>query len=606
MDRLDGFQQFVGPMLAQMNHMRSIWNPRGIAALLLAMSSLARAEVFNNGESGENLIKLSNKNGFGTSQLDLTPQVVNGNGVLAASMAGTPGDFSSRSVWYAPTPGPTNRTYSVSAKFLPQAAETEYRGGVMGWLDVASSKGIALFVVPGGPAASFRVATVDFNAESGFDNESAVGLFGLNGSAATPSVGSSWIELGEYAPTEFATFELQFSQPTSADLQATTNATAKVTARVYQGADPSGKPIQIGATIELLTELPFPVPANHRVGYYAYNGSIFADPGPVGLLDDLSGAGDFSKANKPPTVSLLSPADGTTLTAPGTVRLEAAAADSDGSIKRIEYYSGATLVGTAEAPPFWIQLMALPAGSYTFSAKAFDDLGSVASTGPVRVTVNEFIPPGGDGSILSFTLAGTKLTVSWPATSKGQVLQSSTSLLNPVWTDVAGSAQATSIVADLDGVARFYRLIKGGTDPGGGSGDSLLSFSVAGDKLTISWGEPYRGQVLQSTISLLNPVWADVPGSPQSTSHVVSAAGPALFYRLVRSGGTSVEPAPPKLSLSPSGNGLVISWPAGAAGYRLEATEALLGARWETVPSSNNSAVVATTPASRFFRLSKP
>ncbi len=205
-------------MLAVNVRMRSIWNLWCLAALWLALGVLARADSINSGESAGNLIKLSNSNGFGSSQMDLFPQLLDGNAVLVADMAGVPGDFSLRSVWYAQTLFPTNATYAVSAKFQPQAAEAERRGGVMGWLNLVSKKCIALFVVPEGPTASFRVAKVDFNAESGSDNESASGLYGLNGSPAKAATGSSWTELGAYSAAQFAVFELQFTPPSASEL----------------------------------------------------------------------------------------------------------------------------------------------------------------------------------------------------------------------------------------------------------------------------------------------------------------------------------------------------------------------------------------------------
>ena len=49
----------------------------------------------------------------------------------------------------------------------------------------------------------------------------------------------------------------------------------------------------------------------------------------------------------PPTVSLTSPADQATFTAPASILMQASASDSDGTVTRVDFYSGATLLGSA-------------------------------------------------------------------------------------------------------------------------------------------------------------------------------------------------------------------------------------------------------------------
>ena len=53
--------------------------------------------------------------------------------------------------------------------------------------------------------------------------------------------------------------------------------------------------------------------------------------------------------NQPPIVSLTSPVQGTTFTAPGSIVLTATANDTDGSISRVEFYNGSTRLG--QEPP---------------------------------------------------------------------------------------------------------------------------------------------------------------------------------------------------------------------------------------------------------------
>src|SRR6266566_983233 len=52
-----------------------------------------------------------------------------------------------------------------------------------------------------------------------------------------------------------------------------------------------------------------------------------------------------------PTVSITSPANGATFTAPASIPITASASESGGSISKVEFFNGATLLGTATSSP---------------------------------------------------------------------------------------------------------------------------------------------------------------------------------------------------------------------------------------------------------------
>lgn len=95
--------------------------------------------------------------------------------------------------------------------------------------------------------------------------------------------------------------------------------------------------------------------------------------------------------NTGPTVVLTSPEEGAALTAPGAFVLSAAASDDDG-INRVEFYAGAALIGTDTTLPYSVPWEGVPAGSYTLTARAYDNFGMFTTSAPVHVTVE---PPGG-------------------------------------------------------------------------------------------------------------------------------------------------------------------------------------------------------------------
>jgi Bacterial Ig domain/Glucodextranase, domain B len=92
-------------------------------------------------------------------------------------------------------------------------------------------------------------------------------------------------------------------------------------------------------------------------------------------------------ANAPPTVALVAPAPGTTFFAPAAMTLSANASDSDGSVVSVEFFQGATSIGTASAPPYIVNWAGVASGTYTLTARATDNGGASTTSSPVAVTV---------------------------------------------------------------------------------------------------------------------------------------------------------------------------------------------------------------------------
>ncbi|HNY03240.1 MAG TPA: glycoside hydrolase family 88 protein, partial [Bacteroidales bacterium] len=92
---------------------------------------------------------------------------------------------------------------------------------------------------------------------------------------------------------------------------------------------------------------------------------------------------------QPPTVQITSPAQGTSVTAPATITIGATAADPDGSVAKVEFYQGTTLLGADTEAPFSFTWLGVPSGVYSLTAKATDNLGLTTTSSPVTVTVND-------------------------------------------------------------------------------------------------------------------------------------------------------------------------------------------------------------------------
>ncbi len=68
--------------------------------------------------------------------------------------------------------------------------------------------------------------------------------------------------------------------------------------------------------------------------------------------------------------------------------LSASASDSDGTIAKVEFYNGTTLLGTDTAAPYTYTWSSVAAGTYTLKAIAYDNSGASTSSATSTITVS--------------------------------------------------------------------------------------------------------------------------------------------------------------------------------------------------------------------------
>ncbi len=90
--------------------------------------------------------------------------------------------------------------------------------------------------------------------------------------------------------------------------------------------------------------------------------------------------------NQPPTVEITSPTNNQNTGDSSLLTINATALDADGAVVRVEFYANGNLIGTSTGNPYAILWNAAP-GTYTLTAKAFDDAGAATVSAPVTVTV---------------------------------------------------------------------------------------------------------------------------------------------------------------------------------------------------------------------------
>ena len=154
-------------------------------------------------------------------------------------------------------------------------------------------------------------------------------------------------------------------------------------------------------------------------------------------------------ANAAPTISLTNPPNGATFNAPANINLSANAVDTDGSITKVEYFNGATLVATGAATaPYAATWANVLAGSYSITAKATDNGGATSTSPAVSVTV---VTPDTQGPAISLQTPADQAvlpadaipTISAAFSDTGSGVNISTAKLSIDGTDVTANAVVT-------------------------------------------------------------------------------------------------------------------------------------------------------------------
>lgn len=211
--------------------------------------------------------------------------------------------------------------------------------------------------------------------DHGLDTTSRPAIVTVRGANQTPGVMMT-------SPTEGARYALG----STVNLAATaTDSDGTVTAVEYRIGGSSG------TLIGRATSAPYPVSwTNMAAGSYTLVAVAFDDRNASGT----SAAVHVTIApNVPPSVAMTTPSMNASYTAPATIALAANASDSDGSIAKVEFFAGTTLIGAYTAVPYATAWNNVASGTYSLTARATDNTGGVATSPPVSVSVVSNAPP---------------------------------------------------------------------------------------------------------------------------------------------------------------------------------------------------------------------
>jgi Bacterial Ig domain len=137
------------------------------------------------------------------------------------------------------------------------------------------------------------------------------------------------------------------------------------------------------------TASPYSFAANSvAAATHSYTAKVFVSNNATAVATSLA---QVVAVNALPTVNWTAPANNSAFNAGQTVALQASAADSDGSISKVEFFSGGTAligVGIFDNGAYNFNWTTAPVGTSSLTAKATDNSGAVKTSTAISITVN--------------------------------------------------------------------------------------------------------------------------------------------------------------------------------------------------------------------------
>ncbi|WP_025528746.1 Ig-like domain-containing protein [Vibrio parahaemolyticus] len=181
--------------------------------------------------------------------------------------------------------------------------------------------------------------------------------------------------------------------------------------------------------------------------------------------------------NEIPTVTLTAPSASASITAGEVVNLAADAADTDGTISKVEFFVDGALVGQSTSAPFTASWTATE-GVHEFSTKSYDDAGAVSTASSVTLTIAS-AQPGNEAPTVDVALSATSIELGGTVTLTANAADADGSVAKVdfyVAGALAGTATAAPYTLDVTpSKAGALAVYAKATDNAGASTDSAIA-----------------------------------------------------------------------------------------------------------------------------------
>ncbi|MFL5729663.1 MAG: Ig-like domain-containing protein [Cytophagaceae bacterium] len=312
---------------------------------------------------------------------------------------------------------------------------------------------------------------------------------------------------------------------------------------------------------------------NAAAGTYSLTAKATDNNGAVTTSSAVSITVNPAPANKIPSVSVTAPLNNSSFTAPASVTITAAAADSDGTVSKVEFFNGLTLLGSDLSSPYSFDWTSVPAGTYSITAKATDNSGGVNTSSAVSIVVNPGVPNKAPQVSLTAPAAASVFTA--PA-----------------------SIAITAIASDSDGTITSVKFFNGSTLL---STDDVAPYSftwsnVAAGTYSITATATDNGGAV-TTSSAVSVTVNPAPNQAPSVSITAPAAGAAFTAPASVSITASASDADGTVSSVQFFNGTTLLGSDASAPYSFSWTGVAAGTYSVTAKATDNSGAVTTSAA---------
>lgn len=194
--------------------------------------------------------------------------------------------------------------------------------------------------------------------------------------------------------------------------------------------------------------------------------------------------GPCGNNNANPTTAITSPTNNATFSAGASITISASAADTDGTISRVEFFQGTTKLGEDTSSPYSFVWTGVGAGSYQLTSKATDNAGGTGTSSVVNITVNAI---GNTNPTASITAPANNASFTAPATinitanaSDSDGMIAKVEFFNG--STLLGTDTSSPYSYSWTGVAAgSYQITARATDNAGGTGTSgIVNVTVSG------------------------------------------------------------------------------------------------------------------------------
>ena len=241
---------------------------------------------------------------------------------------------------------------------------------------------------------------------------------------------------------------------------------------------------------------------------WKFDGSTTNDSSTNGNNATLHDAAAYSTdvptgPNSSPSVNVTDPLNNTYFTSGSNIVIDAAATDIDGSVSKVEFFQGTTLLGQDTTAPYTFVWNNVPAASYALTAKATDDLNATTISSAITVTVIAA------GNYHSVSLNGTTAYLDAPHSSS---LNITGAVTIEAWVKLNTTAGSTRTILQK---AEWY----------GTEGGYELSVNGEGKVRLDTYNTPTQYNGLVGTTPLSANVWHHVAGVNDGTQQRVYVDG---------------------------------------------------------------------------------